>query len=128
MGLTLVVSVAVFGILLLILNNSLKDKPEQIPLKIFIYFFVVFSFIILGKAGIDDQTVCQPVVNYTVDNSTDNSTSFYFDRYCYERDESTGQTFFRLVMWFVIIFYLYSFIIYMGKMYQVVLKWWGGRR
>lgn len=123
MSLILVLSIAVFGFVLMIIANSLDtSKVENVPLQIFIYFFVVLSLLLLGKAGLDSKTVCEPVVNYTT--VTGNTTNFYFSDFCYERAENTGRTFYKLSMWFIWVFYIYTFIVFLMKIYQAIMIWW----
>lgn len=106
-----VIATAAVLALMLLLHKILDTDKHFIFQLLILVFFMVGSLLILPKMVIDSYAVCEPVVaNTTV---AGNLTTYEYARYCFERPEGTGVTFYNLA---TTMFYLFIgyFVVYLG--------------
>lgn len=110
--------VAIIGVLviLLLLHNLLDTKKHMIFQLLILVFVMTGALLILPKAVIDAQTICEPVVNISV--VTGATTTNTYSTYCYARPETTGQTFYNIstTMFYLFIGYFIVFLAFWSFM------------
>jgi len=99
------------------------DKKEHFLLQLFTSMFVILLFVLLGKAAIDQDQVCDVVVNQTVDDGS--KVSYTYDRVCFENENNTGNTFYKTLVWFQRVFFTYIifYFIYAFWLKNKLMNW-----
>lgn len=91
------------------------DGKKHPALKLLVLIFALAMIILIPKMTIDDQYVCETVV----DNSTEISTTkthYDYTSYCFYRTENTPQTFYKTVLWTYRLFaaYIIVYLMYLA--------------
>lgn len=110
--------VAIIGVLivLLLLHNILDTKKHMIFQLLILVFIMTGALLILPKAVIDSQTVCEPVIDQI---EVIGVFSYYnYTDFCYSRPETTGQTFYNITttMFYLFIGYFIVFLAFWSFM------------
>ena len=114
-ALAVVLGVGIASFVMFYLVSHLQE--EHFLLKLLTIFFVLAMALLIPKALMDSNTICEPVVNST--NVTGNLTTYTYMDYCYSSESEAGFTFLKGMMWFYRLFIAYV-ILFLG--YQALLK------
>lgn len=138
MSFNLLFGIGLFCVLIFLLANHVDDKKQHALFKLMVFFFIIASVILLAKASFDDKTICENKLNTTLEtyyygeNYSNNwqgsgtppesaTTPELFNKtvvnnystYCYDStDQNTSLIFYRLVLAFVVIFFIYVLVYY----------------
>jgi len=100
-GITLILGILGFVLILLYLFKILKPESERNAavdvLRLMLLLAAIGTLILIPKATIDDQYVCQPVINET--HMEGDNTTYVYSNYCYIKNGSTPAIFTEAVGW-----------------------------
>lgn len=108
----------VIGVLFLFANQL--DK-EYAVLRLIVILFGVTILLLVPKAMIDAQTVCETIVT----NSTEVSstvTAYEYEEFCYQRPETTPSTFWKVLGTFYAVFLTYIMLYLMWVVVIAIRK------
>lgn len=113
-SLAFIFGIGVVSFIFLYFSQSFDEKKHP-ALKLLMLMFALALVILVPKVTIDDQHICETVV----DNSTEVSstiTSYEYTYFCYYRTESTPDTFYRIVLWTYRLFiaYIITYLAYLA--------------
>jgi len=99
------------------------DRKEHFLLQLLTSLFFISLLVLLGKAAIDQNEVCDIVVNQTIDDGS--AVTYDYDRVCFEKGSNTGTTFFKTTVWFQRIFitYIIFYFIYAFWLKNKIMNW-----
>lgn len=130
MNIVLMVGLGLVGFLLAYLFfNFGKDEISQkhYLLRLLLLGCLFGVFVLIGKAGLDSNTTCELVHNYSfIDHIHGNDFYEYkeYDVVCYESDPNkTSNTFYVLTLWivrlissYILVYLFYEIFMYMRNM------------
>lgn len=111
---TTIIAIAIILFLLLLLHQLL-DSNKHLILQLLMFVFILpVALILVPKAAIDSQTVCEPVIDFT--NTVGGFHYYNYTTYCYDRPETTAQTLFTVsnVMFYLVVGYLIVYLAFWG--------------
>lgn len=111
-----------------------KKNPAHMVIRAITIIFIIFNLVLIPKATLDDGTICEVVVNTSNDlNST--ATHYTYTDFCYDRDETTNNSFFKSYNWYwkvFIIWMLFYLLFYMymegKKVLDMIVSFFNKRR
>jgi hypothetical protein len=96
-------------------QNKEDGQPNHVFLQILLFGFLVFMFVIIGKATIDEKDYCSwNIANSTVSGST---TTYGYSYDCEENTNTTALSLFRIVNWIVYLISGYLLIYFIWQLY-----------
>lgn len=126
------VGASVLSFLLILLFIKLGDgkkdengdsKNPHIFLQILLLGFILGTFVIIGKAGLDGQNNCEWLVNQTVFNGS--TTSYTHSYNCQSDTTNTASTLYNLTVWimrlvgiYIFCYLIWTVLVYFGYVGQ----------
>lgn len=118
-----ILCIVAFAFILLGVARLLDDKHNL--LKLLLICVVVISSLLVGAIAQDNDEYCELVVsNYTVNGNTTSNT---YDYSCHDTGNTTGLTFYRLIIGFFVVFFLYVVYYYAYEVFNAFKKWYNNR-
>jgi len=107
----IIYATGILAFLLIYVAFKLSNTPEDKILKFFLILLVAGLFVLLAKGTLDNRERCFPVVNLTNDLN-ENSTQFFYKKYCYTETPQTPLILYkwvsRVIIGFISLFVIYS--------------------
>jgi len=100
-----------------------KEFESHNALQILMFFLLISSLFLVGKASYDDRHYCDYVVNQTT--IIGNQTVYEYDYMCSTNDSSTGVWLYKIPLFIIQIAVIYL-ILYLFKMIYKAYKNWKG--
>jgi hypothetical protein len=108
-----IVGVGLFlGFLLYII---FKLDTEHIYLKFLLFFVFISLVLLIPKSLMDNQNICEVKINETIYNGS--TTTYDYDRFCFENPYNNGRIFFTQTMTIMGIVALYFLMYWFKKIF-----------
>lgn len=112
----LILALGIVGFLVAYLFFQNKED-NHVALRILMLGVLFGIFILLGKAGIDSTTECEPVLNQTVVNNL--TTTYSYDTFCYQKTKSnTASILYKVTLWLVRLLGLYLLVYFIWEFFK----------
>lgn len=106
--LAVVVGVASVCFLMMWFMQQLPEEKHFL-FKLLLIFFIMACMMLIPKTLIDNKTVCETIVANSTQLSA-NAVQYNYDRFCFERDENTAESFYRTTTWLYRLFIGYTIV------------------
>jgi len=108
---TLLFAIVAWCFLLAILVFIL-DKEKHPVLAFLALAFFILSLVLIPRTVLDDNNNCDIVIanSSVTGNSTHYNTTFQYSYFCNAVTKTTASTFFKTVMWFIRLFFVYALV------------------
>lgn len=103
-----------------------EEFDSHNALQILMFFLLISSLFLVGKASYDDRNYCDFVVNQTM--ITGDNTSYTYDYLCVDNTSSTGKWIYRIPLFIIQAAGLYLIIYLFRLIYKYFKKLIGDSR
>lgn len=120
-GAILINSLAVVGVLLVILFFKLNDSEDKkhFLLQLLLLGFILGIAVLVGKTALDYKDDCSwLVMNDTISGDY---TVYNYDYQCHENTNTTAETFYKVTTWimrivaiYIFLYFVYELLVYFG--------------
>lgn len=106
-ALTVIIGVTAVCALFLFMMSRLTE--QHLVLQLLVMIFVLSAIMLIPKAAMDAQTVCEAVVNTSTTSGS--TTAYTYQDFCYDRPEGTAESFLQLTqrMYYLVLAYAFVF-------------------